>query len=354
MTTIVTRQLMCAAAVAACVSAGCGLSKQQKPALSGPSEFGQSISVAASPDRISQDGVSQALVQATVLDANGKATQGVTVQWNVVVWRDANGNNELDGAEQTLGTLVEPSTQQSTTDGNGTARMVVTAPPAPALLPTSDVKIRITARPVNGDSSATLNGRSVVVILVPPAGTLPPNRVPIASFAVIPAIGNINQSMTFDASQTTDEGDPCDSCRYEWDFGDFEHGNGKVASHTYWRPAVFTVTLTVTDPRGGVGSTTRSLTIAGPTAPVASFTMTPASTVSSGGSVVFNASGSTVGVGGTIEEYSWDFGDGNTVTTTVPVVAHTYTGAGARAVILTIKDNFDRTAVAGGSMTVTP
>ena len=81
MTTKVTRQLA-AAAMAACVGAGCGLSEQNRPPVNGPSEFGQSISVAAIPDRISQDGVSQSTVQVTVRDSQGKATPGVTATWH--------------------------------------------------------------------------------------------------------------------------------------------------------------------------------------------------------------------------------------------------------------------------------
>jgi chitodextrinase len=345
-----------AAAVAACMSAGCGLTKQDRPASAGPSEFGQSISVSATPDRISQDGQSQTIAQAIIRDANGKAMPGVTVQWTVVAWRDSNENNLHDGSEQTFGVLVEPSSQQSITDGAGIARVSVAAPPPPAVLPTDFGKLRISVEVVNGDVAATLNSRSAVVLLVPPPGTLPQNRVPIAAFSIVPAIGIINQSLTFDASTTTDEGEPCgDACTYQWDFGDFEHGSGKVVNHTYWRPATFTVTLTVTDSRGGVGSTQRSLTITGPAAPVAALSITPATvTLTSGGSVVMNASASTIGAGGIIEEYAWDFGDGNTTTTTVPIVSHQYTSTGVKAVIVTIKDNFGRTAVAGGSVTVNP
>ena len=97
MTTKVTRQLA-SAALAACMGAGCGLSEQDRPPAAGPSEFGQSISVAASPDRISQDGVSQSTVQVTVRDSQGKATPGVTVQWNVTAGPDTiySGSPMLD------------------------------------------------------------------------------------------------------------------------------------------------------------------------------------------------------------------------------------------------------------------
>ncbi len=79
----ISRTLRAVALIAAGAAAGCTTSDQEAPALSGPSEFGQSISVTATPDRLSQDGVSQARVEATVRDAGGKPTPGVAVQWSV-------------------------------------------------------------------------------------------------------------------------------------------------------------------------------------------------------------------------------------------------------------------------------
>src|SRR5688572_32884880 len=68
-----TRQLLRAAVlVAAAAVTGCTTSKQEKPALAGPSEFGQSITVTVDRDRIPQDGVSRANVVATIYGADGK------------------------------------------------------------------------------------------------------------------------------------------------------------------------------------------------------------------------------------------------------------------------------------------
>jgi hypothetical protein len=339
-----TRQLLRAAVlVAAAAVTGCTTSKQEKPALAGPSEFGQSITVTVDRDRIPQDGVSRANVVATIYGADGKpitSERRVTVQWQV---------------SATTGAFVEPSVQQSDTDGEGKARMFVTAPAPPAVLPTGNARLVVTARVVGSDFLSTLNLRTVEVQLIPPAGTLPPNRLPVASFTVVPAIGNINQEITFDASDTTDEGEPCGSlCTYQWDFGNFETDSGQRVTKTFGRSGTFTITLTVTDPRGGVDSDARSLKINGPPPPTAGFGST-----TSGLTVALNAAPSLAGAGGTLVEYIWDFGDGTSQTTTLPAVSHAYPSVGASGtvtpyvVVLTVKDNFGQTAITSSTVSVT-
>jgi PKD repeat protein len=335
----ISRTLRAVALVAAGAAAGCTTSEQEAPALNGPSEFGQSLSVTATPDRLSQDGVSQARVEATVRNADGKPTPGVTVQWRV---------------QASSGVLVEPSLQQSTTDGQGRAAMVVTAPPPPAVVPATPGSLVITANAVGTDAISTTNFRTVVVQLVPPAGTLLPNRLPVASFTIAPAIGNINQEITFDATGTTDEGEPCGSlCTYQWDFGNFETESGQRVTKRFGKSGTYTITLTVTDPRGGIDSDARSLKINGPPPPTAGFGAT-----TSGLTVAFNAGASVAGAGGTLVEYIWDFGDGTTETTTIPGCSKTYpAGASGTStpyvVVLTVKDNFGQTAVTSSTVNVT-
>jgi hypothetical protein len=73
-----------------------------------------------------------------------------------------------------------------------------------------------------------------------------------------PATGNIN-SGAFDASATTDEGGLCGTrCTYRWDFGDFTTDTGERWSRGLYAAGSIHVTLTVTDSRGGVGSTRRA------------------------------------------------------------------------------------------------
>ncbi|HEY6509636.1 MAG TPA: PKD domain-containing protein, partial [Vicinamibacterales bacterium] len=303
-TTLFRHAARAAAALALVASTSCSLANTKEPGLAGPSEYGYSINVRSHTDRLPQDGASVARVTATVLDQGGKPAVDFFLLWSV---------------SASNGAFVEPSEQQTKTNAQGETTITVRAPMPPALLPASTARLSITARPVGHDALTTDNYRTIEVALVPPPGTLPVNNLPVPSFTVSPAVGNIFQTITFDASLTKDEGEPCESlCSYAWDFGNFETDSGKVVSKAYSRAATFTVVLTVTDSRGGVASTSRSVAINGPAAPVASFTATPATvSLATGATVVFNAIASTIGLGGTIEEYVWDFGDGTSQTTTL-------------------------------------
>jgi PKD repeat protein len=319
--------------------AGCTLNNQDAPEFSGPSGLSLSMSVTAAPDHLMQDGASQAVITATVRDAQGEPVNGVGINWSVV---------------PSDGTQVDPNPQFSVTNAQGQAQTRVTAPEPPALVPTSPLKIKISAQAQGTDATVSAPGfeknrTTVEIELVPPAGTPNPNRNPVAAFSFSPAAVNVNQTVTFDASATTDENSVCDAkCTYQWDFGDFTTGSGKVVTHAYPIPKGYTVTLTVTDARGGVASTTRSITVNGPTPPVASFVLVPASP-RAGSAAVLDASGSSVGAGATITLYSWEFPQegGAPITATTPTLVHTFPTANATGVpvILTVTDNFGRTAV---------
>jgi hypothetical protein len=87
--------------------------------------------------------------------------------------------------------------------------------------------------------------------------------------------------------------------------------------------------------------------------PVARFTYTP-SIPFVDTTITFNASTSYApGIpGGTVEEYSWDFGDGSKITQTNPVATHTYRAVGTFTVTLKVKDDALLTNNATSSFTV--
>jgi YVTN family beta-propeller protein len=83
------------------------------------------------------------------------------------------------------------------------------------------------------------------------------------------------------------------------------------------------------------GPSPQGLAIVPDQGPTADFSSTPAQ---AGTATGFDASAST-DPEGTVAEYAWDFGDGNTATTALPTTSHTYAAGGAYDVTLTVTDN---------------
>ena len=169
---------------------------------------------------------------------------------------------------------------------------------------------------------------------------LPP-QAPVSN-AGGPYTGAVDVAVNFDGSASTDPDGNIDS--YSWDFGDGATATGVAPTHTYATSEIFTVTLTVTDNDGTTGPTDTATTTAsigaGNQAPVAD----------AGGpypglinvALTFDGSGS-VDPDGDPLVYEWDFGDDSPVANGVKPT-HTYTTAGVRNVILTVKDDEDTPA----------
>lgn len=95
-------------------------------------------------------------------------------------------------------------------------------------------------------------------------------------------------------------------------------------------------------PITGVGSTPRGIAITPDQAPAAAFTVGAASP---GVATAFDASASTVRYG-TIASYAWNFGDGQTETTTSATTTHAYAAPGSYQATVTETDS-DGTSVSG-------
>jgi PKD repeat protein len=319
-----------ALALTAILLSGCTVGEQKLPDLAGPSELGLGMSLTARPEFLPRDGSSVSTITAKTFDSNGKALPNQ----RIMVRTDA-------------GLL---SASEVVTDGNGVATFTLTAPGL-----NENVSVAsIYATPIQNSHVQNANSRIVQILVSGPAFATP-------SFTVKPtisaddAVPPVSEPITFDASATAYLGGPCGgSCSYSWDFGDGSSVvTGQAVQHAFNSANVFTVKLTVTAPGGTTASVTKTVTIAAPAPPVASFIVTPASpTVNV--AAIFNGSGSTVGTGATISQYVWDFGDGGSSTTTIPVVSHTYTTLGAKAVTLTVTDSIGRTNTITRTLNVVP
>jgi len=161
---------------------------------------------------------------------------------------------------------------------------------------------------------------------------------PVGSFTFDPASPEVDETVTFDASNSSDRNGNIVS--YEWDYGDQTTGSGVNSTHAYSSEGIYTVTLTIIDNDGIADIATKLITVMPkPLPPEASFTFSPTSP-EVGQTVTFDASNSS-DPDGTIINYFWIFGDGTTgagITAT-----HSYTLNGTYTVALTVTDNDDLT-----------
>jgi len=166
------------------------------------------------------------------------------------------------------------------------------------------------------------------------------NAPPLPSFSYNPPNPLENQSVSFDASYSTDPDGSISS--YAWNFGDGSTGSGKVVQHAYSSEGTYTVVLTVTDNDGRSASLQKVVTVnsrAGNIPPVPGFNYSPTNP-SPGEEVMFNASVSA-DPDGIIELYRWDWNSDGTYDDeyTIPTAVHTWYESGEYAVTLQVKDN---------------
>ncbi|HWM53191.1 MAG TPA: PKD domain-containing protein, partial [Thermoplasmata archaeon] len=159
------------------------------------------------------------------------------------------------------------------------------------------------------------------------------NQPPAAVLAITPTRVNPGDSVTFDASGSTDPDGSIVS--YSWAFGDGATADGVVRVHAYAAPGTYSVALTVRDNRGASGTVYGEVRVNAP--PVALFVATP-TLAYPGVYVTFNASASA-DPESAIVSYHWDFGDGTTADGMVAV--HAFADHGLFVVGLVVTDDLN-------------
>jgi PKD repeat protein len=328
-----TRRLLALAALVAL--AGCSLDKQGAPALAGPSETGLSLAISATPDIITQDGASQALIEVVARDANGQPVRGLSLRLETAV-----GNTVAD-----IGSL-SARTVSTNNDGRASATFVSPPPPPPTVGFDTFIEIHVTPIGSNYQNTST---RSVGLRLARPVNT-PPNGAPRAVFFFSPGTPKTGEDVLFDGSASTDDEQ---IVSYVWNFGDGSMGSGQRVQHDYAIAGNFNVTLTVTDNRGGTDtSAPQAVSVGANTAPTARFTFSPTA-IKVGTSVSFNAAQSTAALGRNIVAWDWDFGDG-TPHGSGETPFHTYAAAGSYTVTLVVTDSAGQKNATALTITITP
>lgn len=154
---------------------------------------------------------------------------------------------------------------------------------------------------------------------------------PLAGFSATNTGGCAGLTTTFNDLSTTDGVNALTN--WQWHFGDgsVQDYSAPPFQHTYNTPGVYSVKLVVTDAAGCKDSLTRNNLVT-VTDPVPNFTSADTLTCP-GATVRFTNTSAPAGFSSI-----WDFGDGNTSTTTSPT--HVYTATGQYTVKLFITDAF--------------
>jgi len=171
------------------------------------------------------------------------------------------------------------------------------------------------------------------------------NNPPVASFTESAETVYTGETISFDASDSYDSDGVI--VEYFWDFGDGINATGMTVGHSYGDDGNYTVTLTVTDDDGAIGTASVVKTVLNQ-APIAMFTQSK-TTAYTNELVQFDASDS-YDPDGVIVSYYWDFGDGANATGVL--VEHAYTDDGVYTIILTLTDNDGATGTASGTTNV--
>jgi len=312
-----------ATTLALLASTACGLEKTATPdGYSGPSEFGLSLTMAASPDLLPRDGRSQSIVTVMVRDSSGNPKANQTVR----VWSTA---GRLSASEVTSGST-------------GAAMVVYTAPGL-----NEDVNgATISAVPAGSDF-ANAAPRFVEIGLVG-------SSLPVPSFVWTPASPARFAQTGFDASATTVGGTRCGTaCTYAWDFSGEATATGTFVTYRFQNEGTYRVTLTVTTPDGTSASVSNNVTVTAGVRPTAVIRFSPTSPCIDA-TVFFNASESTGANGAAIEEYQWDFGNGTVQHTLSSTTEMAYSVSGTYVVLVTVVDSNGLRSSASVNVTVRP
>jgi len=336
-----------ACGIVAGFTVGC-VHKTEEPSLTGPSTFGRSLTITATPDHINQDGASKSSIDVQVIRPDGQPISGMVVRFDIA----ANGS---------LIDFGKLSARTAVTGSDGKASVVFTAPP-PSPPPFDSTINNVSVQAVLlGTDAQTTNPISVELALVPPGAILGPADTPTAQFLFFPSAPTVGAPVHFDGSASCPGATANGTCAgsnsgpivsYAWRFGDGTVATGVTADHPFSIAQKYSVTLTVTNSRGVSAASTTDITVVDGN-PTAAFTAAVVDATSH--TMAFDGSASTSVAGSTVVSYQWSFAGGPlTAPSPVATITHAFSSGGPTPVRLVVTDNFGRQSTTPATLVTVP
>ena len=209
---------------------------------------------------------------------------------------------------------------------------------------TFDVTLTVTdARGVTGSVTKTIEVEA------------PPNDPPtIDELTADPEDPAVDEDVQFGATVTDPDQPDGTAFGYEWDFGDETTSTAASPTHSYDAEGTYTVTLTVTDARGGTDTATIEITVGNDPPTLTGVTAAPATGVGTGDNVTFTATGYDDPDDDPVDHYEWDFDDGETANSEGQTVTHIFAAPGTYTIsVVAVDERGARSAARTVDVTVT-
>ena len=234
--------------------------------------------------------INGATTQADIYGIFGRESLDMATRWTtpdpstptykaMKIWRNYDGNKSTFGETSVAASVPNPdnlSAFAATRAGDGAMTVMVISKVLSGSTPvtvnlanfaasgvaqawqltSANAITRLTDVSFSGSSFATSVPAQSITLYVVAGGT--PNTPPNAVMSANPSSGLAPLAVSFSGSGSNDPDGSIAS--YAWTFGDGGTASGVSASHTYTTVGTYTARLTVTDNRGGTGSTTTSIT----------------------------------------------------------------------------------------------
>jgi PKD repeat protein len=247
-----------AAVASVLLLSACTMGNQEAPPLTGPSEFATSVTIAVTPDVLTQDGASQASILVTARNSSGAPLPGVTMRIETLV--DLDGSGPLRWTRMDYGNL---SARSIVTASDGRATATYTAPVASSGESANQKMVQIEVTPLGSDFSNT-SSRVATLRLTPPGAILPTDGLePDFSRSPEKTSYSENEPIIFDASLSKSTPDnPITGCTWDFDDDDDRTSTRCEQVHAFKRAGTYAVRLTISDGFGRSASKVKLVVVA--------------------------------------------------------------------------------------------